>query len=161
MADKMIVGISDMKIVKTPDLLITYALGSCVGICLYDPVIKIAGMAHILLPDSEAFPNDKNMLKFADTSLEMMLKEMVFSGSAKSRIVAKIAGGAQLFAHDSKNENMRIGDRNVKAVKKKLNELNIRLISEDTGLNYGRTLEFHAVDGMVKISSALKGVKIL
>lgn len=161
MPDKIIVGISDMKIVKNPDSLISYALGSCVGICLYDPVMKIAGMAHILLPDSKTFPNDGNIFKFADTSLEYMIKKMIESGSTKSRIIAKIAGGAQLFAHESKNESMRIGDRNVKSVKQKLNELKVRLVAEDTGLNYGRTVELFSEDGVVKISSALKGVKNL
>ncbi len=148
-----------MQIVTRPHTLISYALGSCVGICLYDSIRGIAGMSHVLLPDSRMCPRDQNVMKFADTAIEELINRMQRQGAAKHRLTAKIAGGAQLFGNDTSSKSMRIGDRNVQAVKEHLNRYNIRILSEDTGLNYGRTVEFCSVDGSVIISSALKGKK--
>lgn len=96
--NKIIVGISDQKLCKSPDVLVTYALGSCVGICMIDKVLGIAGLAHIMLPDSSAIPNDKNKFKFADTGIQLLYESMIKNGAAASRITAKIAGGANMFA---------------------------------------------------------------
>ena len=159
MNEKVVVGISDMQIVMRPHVLISYALGSCVGICLYDSIRGIAGMSHVLLPDSKMCPRDPNVMKFADTAIEELISRMQRQGAAKHRLTAKIAGGAQLFGNDTSSNSMRIGDRNVQAVKEHLTRYNIRLLSEDTGLNYGRTVEFRSLDGTVVISSALRGTK--
>lgn len=114
--NKIIVGISDQKLCKSPDVLVTYALGSCVGICMIDKALGIAGLAHIMLPDSSAIPNDHNKFKFADTGIKLLYDSMIKSGAAASRITAKIAGGANMFATTS--PAMSIGDRNVEATKK-------------------------------------------
>lgn len=161
MNEKKVVGISDIQVVKRPDTLITYALGSCVGICLYDAIQGIAGMSHVLLPDSGMCPKDTNVMKFADTAITELISRMQRNGAAKHRMTAKIAGGAQLFGNNTNNPALRIGDRNVQAVKEHLKKNNIRIISEDTGSNYGRTLIFSAEDGSVVVSSALKGVKTI
>jgi chemotaxis protein CheD len=161
MADKLVVGISDMKITRRPDVLVTYALGSCVGICLYDAIAGVAGMSHILLPEALACPRDTNPAKFADTAIEELVRQMHLHGAHRSRMTAKIAGGAQLFGTNTAPESMRIGDRNVRAVKQELERMRIRITGEDTGSNYGRTVEFESVNGVVRISSALKGVKTL
>lgn len=75
--NKIVVGISDQKLCKSPDVLVTYALGSCVGICMIDKVLGIAGLAHIMLPDSSAIPNDKNKFKFADTGIQLLYESMI------------------------------------------------------------------------------------
>lgn len=72
--NKIIVGISDQKLCKSPDVLVTYALGSCVGICMIDKVLGIAGLAHIMLPDSSAIPNDKNKFKFPIRAYSFYMK---------------------------------------------------------------------------------------
>lgn len=159
MNDKVVVGISDIKVVTRPGVLISYALGSCVGICLYDSIKGVAGMSHVLLPDSKMCPRDQNVMKFADTAIEELILRMLNQGAAKHRLTAKIAGGAQLFGNAASSNSMRIGDRNVEAVKEHLGKYNIKLLSEDTGLNYGRTVQFNSNDGVVIISSALKGIK--
>ena len=144
--NKIIVGISDQKLCKSPDVLVTYALGSCVGICMIDKVLGIAGLAHIMLPDSSAIPNDKNKFKFADTGIQLLYESMIKNGAAASRITAKIAGGANMFA--TTTPAMSIGDRNVEATKKALAKLGVPIIASDTGLNYGRTVSFNASDGI-------------
>ena len=161
MSEKVVVGISDMQIVKRPHILITYALGSCVGICLYDSITGVAGMSHVLLPDSTMCPRDKNVMKFADTAIKELINQMLLNGAARHRLIAKIAGGAQLFNHSSSNNLMRIGDRNVESVKMHLKQNNVKIIAEDIGLNYGRTVEFRSDNGSVIVSSALKGTKNL
>lgn len=157
--NKIIVGISDQKLCKSPDVLVTYALGSCVGICMIDKTLGIAGLAHIMLPDSSAIPNDKNKFKFADTGIQLLYESMIKNGAAASRITAKIAGGANMFA--TTTPAMSIGDRNVDATKKMLAKLGVPIIASDTGLNYGRTVSFNASDGSLEIMSSLKGNKTI
>lgn len=158
MDNPVVVGISDMNVATKPGVLVTYALGSCVGICLYDRVYGISGLSHILLPDSAMCPNDKNVMKFADTAVKTLIEMMERVGASRNRITAKIAGGARLFGGEN---GIQIGDRNVVAVKEQLVKFRIPLVAEDTGLNYGRTLEFHSEDGVVHVKTALKGPKII
>ncbi|MCM1298456.1 MAG: chemotaxis protein CheD [Firmicutes bacterium] len=155
------VGISDWKVGKAPDIIVTYALGSCVGTCIFDKVTGICGMSHIMLPDSVAAEGSANFnrMKFADTALPDMVNEMIKKGAAKGRLQAKIAGGALMFA--TKSEQFNIGERNVAAVKAALRKLNIPIIASDTGLNYGRTVFFHTDEYKVVIKSTVKGINIL
>ncbi len=149
------VGISDMNIALGDDTLVTYALGSCVGICLYDFEKKIAGLAHIMLPWSKEAPsNSDNKRRYADTGITELIQMMYGKGASPSRLVAKIAGGAQMFKTNSAVFN--IGDRNVDAVKKVLDTYKIRILAEETGLNYGRTVFFCAADGIMEVKAALK-----
>ena len=157
--NKIIVGISDQKLCKSPDVLVTYALGSFVVICMIDKALGIAGLAHIMLPDSSAIPNDHNKFKFADTGIKLLYESMIKSGAAASRITAKIAGGANMFATTS--PAMSIGDRNVEATKKMLAKLGVPIIASDTGLNYGRTVFFHADTGIMEIRAATKETKMV
>lgn len=157
MEEILIVNISDYKIATRDGKLITYALGSCVGICLYDSYKKVMGLAHILLPDSGMCNNDVNTKKFANTAIKEMLNEMIKVGAIKRNVVAKIAGGAQMFI----KSNIKIGDRNIIAVREQLVELNIPLIAQDVGDTYGRTMECHLDTGLVHIKSISKGVNIL
>lgn len=154
------VGISDMNIASYPDVLATYALGSCVGICLYDKEKKLAGLIHIMLPWSgESSAAAENPLRYADTGITELVKKMCESGSNVSDLTAKIAGGAQMFATSSKVFN--IGDRNVKAVKTVLSDYNIPIIAEQTGENFGRTVFFYSETGDMEIRSAVKPTVIL
>lgn len=117
------------------------------GIALRDPVTKIGGLAHIMLPDSTSIRNNTNIPKFADTGIEELVKQVVAKGASRSRLVAKIAGGAQMFAFQTKSDMVRVGERNVEASKKKLRELKIPILAEDTGKNYGRTVIFYPETG--------------
>ncbi len=155
------VGMADANVCKPPDVITTLGLGSCVGIVLYDPSVKIAGLVHIMLPDSTKILNNSNKYKFADTGIDMLIEEMSRLGASKRKLVAKIAGGAQMFAFNNNLEMMRIGDRNVEATKEKLKKLGIPILAEDTGENYGRTIEFDPETGLMTVKSFGRDLKIL
>lgn len=155
------VGMADLNICSSPDALTTLGLGSCVGISLYDSVSKTAGMVHVMLPDSTKIKNNENFAKFADTGIDALIEKMILAGANRNRLVAKIAGGAQMFAFSSNNDMLRIGERNVEASKSKLAFLGIRILAEDTGLNYGRTIEFYAGTGELYVKSVGKPLKII
>jgi len=155
------VGMADLKAVKHPDNLTTLGLGSCIGVTLYDTSSKISGMAHFMLPDSTQIKNNENKAKFGDTAIDELLKQMLSLGASKTRLVAKIAGGAQMFSFGEKNDLMRIGERNAIAAKEKLKALGIRLIAEDTGNNYGRTIEFMSENGDLHVKTIGKELKVI
>ncbi len=158
MSRTITVGISDLNIAQAPDVLVTYALGSCVGICLYDVNIKLAGLAHIMLPSASQAPSSANQpYKFADTAIELLIRKMEAAGGRRVLFKAKIAGGAQMFSGLSNSSIANIGQRNTQAVKMELMRQRIPIIAEDTGKDYGRTLYLTAEDGLMRIKSASKG----
>lgn len=151
------VGISDLKVSTAPNILATYALGSCVGICLLDAKKHIGGLAHIMLPWSlDAKTNNENTRKYADTGIKELIDTMLKYGADSSHINAKIAGGAQMF--QSQLHAFNVGKRNVEAVKKTLATYKIRIVAEDTGLNFGRTVFFHINTGVMQVKSATNKV---
>ena len=161
MSEVIKVGMADLKICVSPDSITTLGLGSCVGIALRGPVTKIGGLAHVMLPDSTAIRNNSNIPKFADTGIEELVRQVVAKGANRSRLVAKIAGGAQMFAFQSKTDMVRIGERNVEASKKKLKELGIRILAEDTGKDYGRTVIFYPENGDFVIKAVGRDIKVI
>ena len=153
------VGMADYKVGKNPATLISYGLGSCIGVSLYDPQTKVGGLLHIMLPDSTQARASDNPAKFADTGIPLMLADVLKLGASQSRLVAKIAGGAQMFAFANATDVMRVGSRNAEAVKKILKENRIRLIAEDTGGTYGRTVSIDLTNGVYKVKTIDKGEK--
>jgi len=154
------VGMADLNVAEALDSLRTTGLGSCVGIALYDPQTKVAGLAHIMLPTS-ASPNEPNPAKYANTALPLLLQRMEEKGANRKRVVAKLAGGAQMFTFAGQSDLMRIGPRNVDAVKVALQQFSIPIKAEDTGGNCGRTIELYCQDGSLMIRTAKQGVKTL
>ena len=147
MSEIIKVGMADLKVCKSPDGITTLGLGSCVGIAIRDPITKIGGLAHVMLPDSSAIRQNNNIYKFADTGIVELVRLMELEGAKKARMVAKIAGGAQMFAFQNKTDLVRVGDRNVEASKKALKALGIPILAEDTGENFGRTVIFYPETG--------------
>lgn len=148
MSEIIKVGMADLKTCVSPNGVTTLGLGSCVGIALRDPVTKVGGLAHVMLPDSTQIRNSQqNIAKFADTGIEELVKQMERLGAKRSRIVAKIAGGATMFTFQGKSDMVQVGDRNVEASKLKLKQLNIPILAQDTGANYGRTVTFYPETG--------------
>lgn len=149
MSEIIKVGMADLKTCKSPDGVTTLGLGSCVGIAIRDPVTKIGGLAHIMLPDSTAIRNSQlNIAKFADTGIVELVRQMELLGAKRARMVAKIAGGATMFQVQGRpNATMQVGDRNVEASIRMLAELRIPLLAQDTGANYGRTVIFYPETG--------------
>ncbi|MHB9093059.1 MAG: chemotaxis protein CheD [Eubacteriales bacterium] len=154
------VGMADLNVAKPPDVLQTCGLGSCVGVCLWDPLTKVGGMAHIMLPSS-SLGKSGNDAKFADTAIPWLITEMRKNGAESSRLISKIAGGSQMFAFYSDNDIMRIGERNVEATKAVLSKLRIRILAEDTGGNYGRTIEFHTESNQLYVRTINLGEKYI
>ena len=144
------VGIADLNVAESPDVLATYALGSCVGICLYDEKTCIAGLAHIMLPwSSEASSPEENRWRYADTGISDLIGKMCRKGASADRLTAKIAGGAQMFR--VRADIFNIGEKNVAAVKKILAERKIPIIAEETGGNFGRTVFFSSQTGIMEV----------
>lgn len=152
------VGMADLNICRSPDAITTLGLGSCVGAVIFDPTHRIAGLAHVMLPDSLAVRNNSNVAKFADTGLEELYRRMMKAGAARVGLKAKIAGGAQMFAFSASNDMLRVGERNVEAVRKKLAQLGIPIIAQDTGKNFGRTIEFYPETGELLVRAVGKTV---
>ena len=140
-----------MKIGKGNDLLVTYALGSCIGLCFYDPKLKLGALLHVMLPlNMEA--GRKNPLKYADTGIRETLRQLEAKGASRSRITVKIAGGAKMFEVNGGNLG-NIGQRNIESVHTILRMEGIRLLGEHVGGNVARTLLFDVDSGQSCIRS--------
>lgn len=162
MSEIIKVGMADWKICSGADGVTTLGLGSCVGVAIRDPQSGIGGLAHVMLPDSRDTANNTNRSKFADTAIADMVAAMVKKGANLSKMTAKLAGGAQMFAFGSaKNDMVRVGERNVEACKNKLKELKISIVAEDTGESYGRTVVFYPSDGKYIIRAVGKTEKTI
>lgn len=162
MSEIIKVGMADLKVCKSPDGVTTLGLGSCVGIAIRDTALKIGGLAHIMLPDSTAIRGgETNIPKFADTGIRELVKQLESMGAKRSRMTAKLAGGAMMFAFQNKSDLVRVGDRNVEASKETLKQLQIPVLAEDTGETYGRTVIFYPETGDYVIRAVGKPEKVI
>ena len=153
MAQVIIVGIADLNIAHAPNTLVTYALGSCVGVCLYDKVNKIAGLAHILIPSSTNGIPQLQPARYADTAIPLLIQKMHVAGANTQHLTAKIAGGSKMYEITTDERYLDIGRRNVRAVKELLHNLHIPIIADDTHSDCPRTLYFSAKDGSVLVKT--------
>ncbi len=160
MEKKISVGIADMKMTRQEGVLITYALGSCIGVSFYDPMIKLGALLHIMLPEKSG-AKDGNVYKFADTGIRETLRKLSAFGATKSRMVCKIAGGAKMFEMKGSGGLGNIGERNAQNVKRILMSEGLRVSSEDVGANYARTMLLDVATGQVYIRSAGRPEKVL
>ena len=142
MSDVIRVGIADMNTCIDGEMITTVGLGSCVGVVLYEKSKNLAGLVHIMLPDSTKIRQNQNPLKFADTGILALIEELERKGLSRQRMLAKIAGGAKMFQFSSDSTMGNIGEKNVEAVRETLKQYGIRIAAEDVGLNYGRTIVF-------------------
>lgn len=156
--DVIKVGMADLAVFKAPQKLMTAGLGSCVGVCIYDPRTKVGGLAHIMLPNSDQVKVVHNKAKYADTGIELLLEKMQELGAIKNRMQAKIAGGAQMFGNSTM---MRIGERNTEEVIKILQTLKIPVLANETGGNFGRTIIFNPDNGELYIKTINHGEKVV
>ncbi|MCP1109141.1 chemotaxis protein CheD [Lachnospiraceae bacterium PM6-15] len=144
------VGIADMKFVKETGSLITYALGSCIGVSFHDPLIKLTALLHILLPESNQVSNE-HVYKFADSGIRETLRILSLQGGAKSRYVCKVAGGAQMFQLPGNSPVANIGKRNFECVQKILQSEGLRISNAQVGGTIARTMRVEAATGVVQI----------
>lgn len=155
------VGMADLKVGRSPDILTTLGLGSCIGLTLFDPVTKVGGLVHYMLPDSTKLKNNGNIAKFGDTGIRELLTRVTAQGGDPRRLVAKIAGGACMFEMSKSSAMGNVGLRNAEAAKTILRQLRIPLVAEDTGLNYGRTVELNCETGEYLIKAVGKFSKVI
>lgn len=161
MVKNIIVGISDMKITTDPQVnLITYALGSCLGVTLYDPVTKVGGLLHFMLPESRIAPlkAKKCPWMFADTALPLFFEEFYKLGGVRERMKVKVAGGSKIL--DDSNF-FSIGKRNYLTLRKILQLNNVPLNGEDIGGQGNRTMTLEISTGKVFIKISGNGVRVL
>lgn len=154
------VKMADVQISASPNILITYGLGSCVGLTIWNRRLKIGGMAHIMLPSSSGFTNNENFAKFADTAIEYLYNQLIKQESRRRDLEAKVFGGASMFSFDTKSDVLNIGERNINAVIKHLDELCIEIVNRDVGGNFGRTISIDLETGLVEVHSIKKGNNI-
>lgn len=155
-----VIGIAEMQVSNQPDdVLVTYSLGSCVGLSLYDPVAHVGGMIHCMLPLSKIDPAkaQANPCMFADTGIARLLQTVFDMGAERRHIVAKVAGGASLL--DEKGL-FKIGERNYTVLRKMLWKNSVAVAGEDVGGNASRTLHLYMDTGRTTIKSGGKEVEL-
>ena len=155
------VKVADFAVGRNGDTVIaTVGLGSCVAIALYDPVTRVGGLAHVLLP-SESMTRDRtNQAKFPDGAVPLLLSEMRGLGSHRG-VAARLVGGASMFASLLPTGGVNIGERNVAASRAALAAAGVPLVGEDVGGDYGRSVYFHLADGRIEIHSLKAGRRVL
>lgn len=146
------VGIGDMKISRGAGRIITYALGSCIGISFYDPMTHLGALLHIMLP-ARFNASDPNIFKYADSGIQETIRKLSAFGMVKSRMIVKIAGGAKMFELGGDSNFGNIGERNAVSVKKELLQAGLRIAAEDTGGTYARTMWIDLNNGDVTIKT--------
>ncbi|MCM8801412.1 MAG: chemotaxis protein CheD [Candidatus Omnitrophica bacterium] len=153
------VNIAEMKVGFAPDILVTRGLGSCLGIAIYDPLKKIGAIAHPMLPDIDSAKVKSNPYRFVNSAIMKMVEELEKMGGLRSRFVAKIFGGAKMFSSLSQDSILNIGQKNIDMALQVLKDLNIKIAAQDTGGNFGRTVEFDLEDGKTYVNTIFKGKK--
>ncbi len=155
------VGIAELKVSGQPDRLITMGLGSCIGLTLYDPMTKVGGLLHIMLPDSTLFNEVTKPAKFADLGIPLLISEIKRRGGRVNNLQAKMAGGAQMFSGSNDKFMLNIGERNIVTTRLILKGLGIRIQSEEVGGGKGRTMILDTVNGQVLIRTVGMQVKVI
>lgn len=156
-ANYVSVGLGELKVSQDPAVvLVAHGLGSCVGVCAYDPIGKVGGLLHAMLPESNG-RDAQRPTKYVDTGIQKMLDELAAQGALRSRIVFRMAGGAQMLNAPGFKNVLNIGARNIEAAETVFREERLRLSHSDTGGHYGRTVKLHIGSGVVRVRSAGKG----
>lgn len=152
------VGIGEIKASKDPSsILVAYGLGSCVGVCLYDPATKVAGLAHVMLPSSAEAVSNSTASRFADRAVPMLLDEMAKLGANRRRVVAKMVGGAKMLTGPAFKNGFNIGERNVDAIKAVLQHSGVSLRAAEVGGSQGRTVTIRVGSGAVLVRTVGEG----
>ncbi len=145
-------GLGALSIVeRSDDTLIAQGLGSCIGIAAYEPVRKIALLAHVMLPAAAAAAPADQPARVAPQAVEAIVREVAKRGGMPKKLVVKIAGGAQVIKVPGMEDRLKIGQRNIAAVHEALAQHGLRVAGEDTGGSTGRTLTLYAANGRTTV----------
>ena len=154
------VRMGEIAVARADEVLAAIGLGSCIGVALVDAQARVAGLAHVLLPEP-ASGREGGPGRYASTAVPALLDEIVRAGGARERLVAKIAGGSSMFPGLTGNGIGAIGERNAEAVRQALAQLRIPLVAEDVGGSWGRTVHLQASDGTYVVSNVLRDDVVL
>ncbi len=157
MADKLRVGISDFQVARAPEILVSYGLGSCLGIVLYDARLQLGGLAHTLLPGARPGGKESRPAKHVEGAIRLMVDELLAAGSDLQYLTAKLAGGANMFESLNPGADDGVGARNISMGRQVLAQIGIPLVAEDVGGNYGRTIELDLATGLLRVRSLRVG----
>jgi chemotaxis protein CheD len=155
------VKVADYAVTGEHALLATTGLGSCVAVALHEPVARVGGLAHVLLPSVSLARDRSNRAKFAATAVPLLLEEMTALGARADRVRAKLAGGACMFATLLPIAGLAMGERNVLAVREALELAGVPVVAQDVGGEHGRSVFFDTRDGRVVVKSLLHGDVVL
>ncbi|MGE5604913.1 MAG: chemotaxis protein CheD [Bacteroidota bacterium] len=145
------VGMAELKIAKAPGKIAALGLGSCVAICAYDSVIKVGGIAHVMLPLSSMAVGDNNRAKFGNTAVPFLLEEMEKIGAVTHRLDIKLVGGAEMFVHEIRNERLKIGERNLKVIEEACQKSGLKISGRCVGGNTGKSVTLDLESGEVQV----------
>jgi chemotaxis protein CheD len=155
------VGLARYRVGEAPLKMMTMALGSCLGIVLFDPIRGIGALAHVMHPRRARLKNKGSKAKFVDSAIAVMIDRMVARGARASRIVAKLFGGARMFEPKAGVPGViQIGDENIAAAREELRKRRIPVVAEAVGGTKGRTIIFDVCDGSVVVRDALGNEEI-
>lgn len=155
---EVIVRVADLRVGTGQDVLVTVGLGSCVAVLLYDPVARVGGMAHVLLPSPALSRADHNPAKFPQTAIPHLMELMTREGASPRRMTGRLVGGASMFASLAAPGTIQMGERNVVACRQVLYAQGIPLVGEAVGGDFGRTVKLRAADGQAEVLSVAHGV---
>ena len=159
--NKIQVPLASVRLAKTPDILACYGVGSCVVVTLYDPRLKLAAMAHVMLPGIGDEGEDCSGAKYSSQAIESMIEGLLQEGSSRGRWVAKMAGGAQMLRWVPCPRGRPPGRQNVEAVRKKLTQERIPVVGQDVGRDFGRSVEFCTESGQMLIRTSSEGFWVI
>jgi chemotaxis protein CheD len=149
------VGMGEIRVSSDPDTVLScLGLGSCIALCAYDPVAKVSGLAHIVLPECNRNTEINAPGKFATTAVPSLIDQMTQLGARANRLVIKLTGGAQMIQSDSFNLVIQIGQRNIEKTKQALARVNLSISAEDLGGNQGRSVWLYTDSGRITTKTA-------
>jgi len=165
--NSVVINTGELYVGRAPLVLLSYGIGSCVVVCIYDQVNKLGGLAHTMLPNSLEHANLQTLeiegqaqfqpsqpAKYVDLGLDQLVGKIINLGANPNHLTARIIGGAEMFTF-LKYEQTTLGSRNLQAVKQKLQSMGIKIILEDVGGNLGRSISFSLDSGQVDILKKL------
>ncbi len=158
---RVVVKVSELIVTEAPATLVAVALGSCVAVILHDPLSRVGGMAHVLMPNQSMGRLSGEPGRYAPTAVAAMVERMIARGARAPSMVARLVGGASMFISLTPPGTIQMGDRNVVAAREALHRHGIRLIGEAVGGDFGRTAEFDLDTGRIVVTSYQRGSQVL
>ena len=153
------VPMGGMGVAQAPHRLITRGLGSCLGIIFWDPLKKFGAMAHPMLPDINKARMQANPSRFVNSAITTLLEEFEKKGSIRSRIEIKFFGGAHMFSFINADSSLNVGQKNIDMAHQIFKEMGLKVLAEEVGGTFGRTVELNAETGKVLVKTVSFGEK--